>query len=112
MHRLSSAEKFIVILSLVFIVVIVLFNVYDITIDKQSYYTHQDIESMKAEKVNINTADIATLCSLKGVGVSTAESIIEYRNTHGEFENIEQIMLVSGIGETDFIILAPHICVK
>lgn len=112
MHRLSSREKLIVVLALIFIVVIVLFNVYDITVDRLHYYTPKDIASMDVDKVNINTADVATLCSLQGVGVSTAESIIEYRNTHGEFESIEQIIQVDGIGETDYIRLAPHICVK
>lgn len=112
MHRLSSAEKFIVILSLVFMVVIVLFNVYDITADKLHYYTQQDIADMDIQKVNINTANVDTLCTLSGVGESTAEKIIEYRNTHGEFESVEQITLVDGIGQTDFIRLAVHICVK
>ncbi|MBQ0146626.1 MAG: helix-hairpin-helix domain-containing protein [Lachnospiraceae bacterium] len=50
-----------------------------------------------AEKVNINTAQIEQLKTLKGVGDSRAKDIIEFRNTHGPFEKIEDIMLVPGI---------------
>ncbi len=48
-------------------------------------------------KININTADETELMKLNGVGKSRAGDIIEYRNTHGKFEKIEDIMLVPGI---------------
>ena len=35
--------------------------------------------------VNINTADIAQLCTLPGIGESRAEDIIAYRESHGAF---------------------------
>jgi competence protein ComEA len=53
-------------------------------------------------KVNINTADLATLESLPGIGPSLAQRIIDYRELHGSFERIEDIMEVSGIGEATF----------
>ena len=48
--------------------------------------------------ININTADAETLDTLDGIGLNTAERIIEYRNEHGDFESIEELVNVSGIG--------------
>jgi len=52
--------------------------------------------------VNINTANSDQLQSLTGVGPVTAQKIIEYRETSGEFKKIEDIMKVSGIGAKTF----------
>ncbi|MCB1621069.1 MAG: ComEA family DNA-binding protein [Thiothrix sp.] len=52
-----------------------------------------------AETVNINTADAQTIhASLKGIGEKKAQAIINYREEHGPFTNIEDIMKVKGIG--------------
>jgi competence protein ComEA len=48
--------------------------------------------------VNINTADTLELESLPGIGPAHAQSILEYRDTHGPFARIEDITEVSGIG--------------
>ncbi len=53
-------------------------------------------------KVNINKASKDQLMTLKGVGNSTADKIIEYRNKEGGFKKIEQLLEVSGIGESKF----------
>ena len=53
-------------------------------------------------KVNINTADKALLCSLPGIGDTRASAIIAYRQEHGGFSAIEDIMQVSGIKESGF----------
>lgn len=57
------------------------------------------LEKQRAGMVNINTATAEELCTLPGVGESRAEDIIAYRNKHGAFETIEEIMQVSGIKE-------------
>lgn len=54
------------------------------------------------KKVNINTASVAELDTLPGIGEITAESIIKYRQQHGKFERIEDIMNVPGIKEGKF----------
>lgn len=51
-------------------------------------------------KVNINTADKDELMTLSGVGEVKAESIISYREANGSFTSTEDIMNVSGIGES------------
>ena len=53
-------------------------------------------------KVNINTADAASLESLPGIGPALAQRIIAYREAHGPFERIEDVMEVSGIGTATF----------
>ena len=63
-------------------------------------------------KVNINTADKELLCTLPGIGNTRAESIIAYRENHGGFSNIEDIMKVSGIKENSFQKIKEYIVVK
>lgn len=53
-------------------------------------------------KVNLNTADAAALKTLSGIGDSRAAAIIAYRQEHGEFTCIEDIMKVSGIKQAAF----------
>ena len=53
-------------------------------------------------KVNVNTADQATLETLPRVGPAMATSIIEWRETNGRFSTIEDLMSVTGIGEKTF----------
>ena len=61
--------------------------------------------------VNINTADAETLCTLNGIGPSTAAKIIDYRQSHGTFKRIEDIMQISGIKEKLFAKIRDHITV-
>jgi competence protein ComEA len=53
-------------------------------------------------KVNINTAGIELLESLPGIGPALAQRIVDYRQSHGPFERIEDVTEVSGIGEAIF----------
>ncbi len=53
-------------------------------------------------KININTADKDALMELPGIGESRADEIINYRNEHGRFDSIEDIMNISGIKEKMF----------
>ena len=54
---------------------------------------------LHAAQVNINTADAETLSSeLSGVGQSKAEAIIAYRDQHGPYKTIEDLVNVKGIG--------------
>ena len=53
-------------------------------------------------KVNINTADAATLDTLPGIGASTAAKIVADREANGPFKTIEDLKRVSGIGDKKF----------
>jgi competence protein ComEA len=52
--------------------------------------------------VNINTATAAELDTLPGIGPSTAQKIVDYREANGSFQTIEDIMDVPTIGEAKF----------
>ena len=53
-------------------------------------------------RINLNTADAGQLSTLSGIGQSKAEAIIAYREEHGDFASIEEIMNVEGIKEGTF----------
>jgi competence protein ComEA len=53
-----------------------------------------------AGQVDINNADAETISAeLKGVGLSKAKAIVEYRKKHGPFRSADDLSLVKGIGE-------------
>jgi len=53
-----------------------------------------------AGPVNVNTADAETISAeLKGVGITKAIAIVEYRKANGPFKNADSLMQVKGIGE-------------
>ena len=55
--------------------------------------------ALAAEKVNINTADVATLDRvLLNIGPAKAKAIVAYRKANGGFRSAEQLALVKGIG--------------
>ncbi len=58
--------------------------------------------SQSAGLVNINTATVAELKTLPGIGDVLAQRIVDYREAHGAFSSIEELMQVSGIGEKRF----------
>ena len=59
-------------------------------------------EAAKDGKVNINTATVEELKTLKGVGEKKAEAIIDYRKKNGSFKTKEDLMKVRGIGKKLF----------
>ncbi len=61
--------------------------------------------------ININTATLAELETLPGIGPSTAQKIIDFRNENGLFATIEDIMDVSGIGPAKFEAIQDFITV-
>lgn len=62
----------------------------------------QGTSSASGGKININTADSMALQEIPGVGPSTAEKIISYREENGRFHKKEDLMNISGIGEKTF----------
>ena len=62
-------------------------------------------------RININTASKNELMDLPGIGPALAENIIQYRNSNGPFNTIEDIMNVSGIAEGRFSRIRDRITV-
>lgn len=59
-------------------------------------------KKVQEEKISINTASLIELMEIPYVGEKTALKIIEYRNTHGGFKSLEEIMEIKGIGLKKF----------
>ena len=89
----------------------------EVPIKKESFEGQNDDEELeelkendgKSSKVNINTATLEELKTLNGIGEATARKIIDYRSEN-EFEEIEDIMNVPGIGESKFNNIKENIC--
>jgi comEA protein len=61
--------------------------------------------------INLNTATMAELQQLPGIGARVANRIVEYREKKGAFKKIEELMNVQGIGEKSFLKLRAQISV-
>jgi competence ComEA-like helix-hairpin-helix protein len=64
-------------------------------------------ESQDPLRVDINTADIDEFDALPEVGSSTAESIIQYRQTNGQFSSVEELEEIPGIRPESLQKIAP-----
>ncbi|KUG26659.1 hypothetical protein ASZ90_003502 [hydrocarbon metagenome] len=70
----------------------------DFSVDKSSRSDTKNKELLE-KSINLNTADIELLIKLPGIGIKTAEKIIELRNFKGGFSSIDELLEVKGIGE-------------
>ncbi|MBQ9632949.1 MAG: helix-hairpin-helix domain-containing protein [Lachnospiraceae bacterium] len=68
-------------------------------------------ETASGDLVNLNTADLAGLMTLSGVGEVKAQAILSYRQSNGGFHAVEELKQVDGIGEATFQKLKDHITI-
>lgn len=61
--------------------------------------------------VNLNTATVAELDALKGVGPGKAKAIVEYREKNGPFKSVDDLTLVKGFGDKSIEKLRPDLTV-
>lgn len=64
--------------------------------------SNNNVNITKNNKININTANVSELKQITGIGESTANKIIDYRENVGKFKKIEDIKEVKGIGDSKF----------
>ena len=62
--------------------------------------------------LNINTASTKELQTLPSIGPQMAQRIIQYREEHGDFESVDALTEVKGIGEKTLEKVKPFICVE
>ncbi len=69
-------------------------------------------EEQSPQKINITRAEPWLLQALPGIGEVKAQAIVGYRNEHGPFKRIEDLLKVSGIGPATFEKLKDYITVS
>lgn len=69
-------------------------------------------ESSVVFPIDINIASKEELTSISGIGPATAENIISYRNEHGFFGSVDELINVSGIGEKKLAALRGYVYVS
>ncbi len=72
----------------------------------------KNIKDIVNKKVNINKAGIKEFELIKGVGPVTARRIYEYRDKNGQFNNIEELKNIKGIGEKTFIKIKNEVTIE
>ena len=130
MKKKLSPEKLIVIVGIIFATVLVLVNVffdfvphtvkieniksaknefstyYNQNVNKKTYTTTQKVI------VNINTASVQELCTIRMIGETKAKAIVNYREKYGAFKDKKDIVKVYGIGEKTYEKIKDSICVN
>ncbi len=61
--------------------------------------THEITQDYNSGLININTATASQLTALNGIGETKAAAIVEYREQHGRFTSVDELLNVRGIGE-------------
>ncbi len=61
--------------------------------------------------VNINTASVAELDAVKGIGETKAKAIVDYRTKHGPYKSVDDLRAVKGFGEKTLAKLKPELTV-
>jgi competence protein ComEA len=59
--------------------------------------------------IGINSLGGGNLAALPGIGSELASRIVRFRNEKGRFQNVEEILLVEGIGEKKLFLIKPYI---
>ena len=71
--------------------------------------TGSDTKKQIPHDVNINTADKELLTQLPGIGPVTADSILKYRKSNGQFKSLEELTQIKGIGDKTLAKLKPYL---
>jgi competence protein ComEA len=67
--------------------------------------------ALAAGAVDLNSADAAALESIKGIGPARAAAIIQYRDKHGPFASVDELVKVPGIGDKSITQLRDQLSV-
>ena len=83
-------------------------------LDLNKYLYHEEVITIPSKEefvcVSLNSATAEQLMTLPGVGPSTAQKIIDYRESHGFFVSFEDLLDVKGIGPSKYEKLKEFIC--
>lgn len=84
----------------IYYALIVLFTALSMPLHAGGFNDVQEVvAATEIQVVDINVADIETLALLKGVGEKRAKAIIAYRESNGQFNSVDDLLNVKGVGE-------------
>jgi competence ComEA-like helix-hairpin-helix protein len=66
-------------------------------------------ELRAADGIDVNNAGVDTLIQLPGIGVTLAQRIVDFRDTHGSFDDLTTLMRIKGIGPKRFAQIQPRL---
>lgn len=115
MRAFFRSVSFVLVLTIVFALILVLCNFLFLSPDSshtKNSYTAYDIEQMNIELVNVNTADTDTLSQLPGISEKVAENIVIYREENGDFQSLDEVLNVKGIGQRVYAKIRVFITVE
>lgn len=78
---------------------VLFFNVSAQAAASEKTIEHHPEKVVATTPVNLNSADLKTLTTLKGIGPKKAQAILTYRQTHGRFKTLQEVATVKGIGQ-------------
>ena len=70
-----------------------------------------DAGNENTEKINLNTATVADLTTISGIGEKRANDILAYRDSQGGFTSVDDLNNVSGIGDKTLENIRPYVTV-
>ena len=67
---------------------------------------------LEGEVLDLNTASLSDFTRLPGIGETKAQAILDWREAHGPFRAVEDLLSVEGIGEKTLENLRPYVAVS
>jgi len=62
--------------------------------------------------IDLNTATVKELAALPGVGKKRAQAIVDYRAENGNFESVDEIKKIDGIGKKTFSKISDRVIIE
>lgn len=72
----------------------------------------QEQNESEPKRIDVNTATAEELQSVPGIGTTLARRIVEFREEHGPFEKVDDLLNVRGIGVASLDKLRPFLSIK
>lgn len=75
----------------------------------QPFPSPVSMEARAADGIDVNNAGVDALIQLPGIGVTLAQRIVDFRDTHGPFDDLTTLLRIKGIGPKRFARIQPRL---